>query len=68
MLNKPLFKSELIKNGYTFKAMAKELGISERTFSDRVKKGDFGSKEIDIMIDCLHLDNPLPIFFAQIVT
>lgn len=68
MLNKTLFKSELVKNGYTFKTMAKEIGISERTFSTRVKTGDFGSKEIDIMIKCLHLKDPMPIFFAQLVT
>ena len=54
MLNKQLFKSELVKNGYTFKSMAKELGISERTFSTRVKKGDFGSDEMDKMIPLLH--------------
>ncbi len=68
MLNKQLFKSELVKNGYTYKAMAKKLGISERTFSTRVKKGDFGSEEIDKMIPLLHLEDPMPVFFAQLVT
>lgn len=62
MLNRPLFKAELVKNGYTFKKMAGELGMSERTFSKRVKTGDFGSSEIDIMIPLLHLDDPRPIF------
>lgn len=65
MLNKALFKAELVKNGYTFKAMADEIGISERTFSKRVKTGDFGSSEIDIMISLLHLEDPRPVFFAQ---
>lgn len=68
MLNKTLFKAELVKNGYTFKTMANEIGISERTFSKRVKTGDFGSSEIDIMIPLLHLEDPRPIFFAQLVT
>lgn len=68
MLNKQLFKSELVKNGYTYKAMAEKLGISERTFSTRVKKGDFGSEEIDKMIPLLHLEDPMPVFFAQLVT
>lgn len=62
MLNRPLFKAELVKNGYTFKKMAGELGMSERTFSKRVKTGDFGSSEIDIMIPLLHLDDPRPFF------
>ena len=68
MLNKTLFRAELVKNGYTFKSMADEIGISERTFSKRVKTGDFGSAEIDIMISLLHIDDPRPIFFAQLVT
>jgi len=68
VLNKQLFKSELVKNGYTYKAMAEKLGISERTFSTRVKKGDFGSEEIDKMIPLLHLEDPMPVFFAQLVT
>ncbi len=68
MLNRQLFRSELVKNGYTFKSMAKEIGVSERTFSERVKKGDFGSIEMDIMIDRLHLTDPMPVFFAQLVT
>lgn len=65
MLNKQLFKSELVKNGYTFKSMAKEIGISERTFSKRVKTGDFGAVEMDIMISLLHIEDPMPIFFAK---
>lgn len=68
MLNKALFKSELVKNGYTYKSMAHEIGISERTFSTRIKTGDFGSTEIDVMIDLLHIKDPRPIFFAQLVT
>lgn len=68
MLDKQLFKAELVKNGYTFKSMAKELGISERTFSTRVKKGDFGSDEMDKMIPLLHLKDPMSVFFAQLVT
>lgn len=68
MLNRALFKAELVKNGYTFKSMANEIGISERTFSTRVKTGDFGSSEIDIMVDRLHIKDPRPVFFAQLVT
>lgn len=62
MLNRALFKAELVKNGYTFKSMANEIGISERTFSTRVKTGDFGSSEIDIMVDRLHIKDPRPVF------
>jgi hypothetical protein len=33
-----------------------------------MKKGEFGSNEIQIMIDQLEIDDPLSIFFAQKVT
>ena len=68
MLNKILFKAELVKNGYTFKTMANKIGISERTFSKRIKTGDFVSSEINVMISLLHLENPRPIFFDHPVT
>lgn len=65
MLNKTLFKAELIKNGYTYKKMAEALGMSERTFCTRVKKGDFGIAEIDVMLSLLKIDDPRPVFFAR---
>ena len=68
MLNTNLFRSEMIKNGYTYKKMASELGMSERTFSKRVKSGDFGAAEIDAMIPLLNISDPIPMFFAQLVT
>ena len=62
MLNKKLFKAELVKNGYTYQKMADELGMSVRTFGRRVNTGDFGSSEIDIMLKVLNIDDPRPIF------
>lgn len=67
MLNKKLFKAELVKNGYTYQKMADELGMSVRTFGRRVNTGDFGSSEIDVMLKVLNIDDPRPIFFAQTV-
>ncbi len=65
MLDKKALKAEMVRNGYNNNTMANELGISSRTFTTRLKTGDFGTKEIDIMIEKLHLDNPLNIFFKQ---
>jgi hypothetical protein len=44
--------------------MAQELGITSRTFGTRLKTGDFGAKEMSIMIDKLKLNDPMSIFFA----
>lgn len=68
MLNKKLFRAELMKNGYTYKSMADAIGISERTFNNRISKKEFGSDEIEKMVLLLKIDNPLPIFFANLVT
>lgn len=67
MLNKNALKAEMVRYGYTNASMAKKLGISSRTFTTRLKDG-FGSDEMDTLIELLHIDNPTPIFFAQLVT
>ena len=39
--------------------------ITPKTFYEKMKIGVFGSDEIQIMIDELHIDNPIEIFFAE---
>ena len=68
MLDVKTLKSKMVQNGYNNSTMAEALGITSRTFTTRLKTGDFGTKEIEIMIDKLKLDNPMAIFFAQSVT
>lgn len=68
MLNKRALKAEMIRYGYTNASIAKAIGISERTFSSRLKSGEFGSDEMDALVEVLHITNPIPIFFAQLVT
>lgn len=45
--------------------VAKAIGITPKTFYAKMKKGVFGSDEIDAMISLLHIDNPMDIFFAK---
>lgn len=68
MLDVNSLKAEMVRNGYTQEALARELGMTAKTFGTRLKTGDFGIKEIEIMIDVLHLKNPFAIFFAEQVT
>lgn len=68
MLDVKALKAEMLRNGYNNSTMAKELGITSRTFTTRLKTGDFGSKEIEVMIDKLKLSEPMEIFFASQVT
>lgn len=68
MLNVPEFRAAMVRKGYTQKALAKILGISEKTFYDRIKNKRFGSDEIETLIKVLEISDPMPIFFSGIVT
>lgn len=63
MLDKNALKAEMVRNGFTQSSLSKELGISPRTFSNRLKSEDFGRNEIEKMIELLHIKNPVSIFF-----
>lgn len=58
-------KGEIVKKGYSQSDIAKMLGITPKTFYEKMKIGVFGSDEIQIMIDNLHIENPMEIFFAK---
>ena len=55
----------IAKNNYSQARVAEEIGITPKTFYEKMKIGVFGSDEIQIMIDELHIDNPIEIFFAE---
>ena len=55
----------IAKNGLSQSDVAKMIGVTPKTFYEKMKVGVFGSDEIQIMIDELHIDNPMPIFFAH---
>lgn len=55
----------IAKNGFSQSDIAKEIGITPKTFYEKMKNGVFGSDEIQIMIDVLKIENPIEIFFAK---
>lgn len=55
----------IAKNGYSQSDIAIKIGITPKTFYEKMKNGVFGSDEIQTMIDELHIDDPMPIFFAR---
>lgn len=55
----------IAKNGLSQSDVAKRIGITPKTFYEKMKNGVFGSDEIEVMIDALHIDNPVSIFFAK---
>ena len=55
----------IMRNEKTQSDVAKMIGISPKTFYEKMKKGVFGSDEIEIMIDKLNIEDPISIFFAK---
>lgn len=68
MVNTNKLKGIIIERNKTQEQVAKEIGISSKTFYLKMKKGVFGSDEIEKMIDLLDIDDPVSIFFAHEVT
>lgn len=58
----------IAKNGYSQSSVAEKIGVTPKTFYEKMKNGVFGSDEIQIMIDELQIENPMEIFFAKEVT
>ena len=65
MIRTDELKGIIAKNGKSQKDVAREIGITEKTFYLKMKKGIFGSDEIEKMVDILHIENPDQIFFAK---
>lgn len=68
MIDRNELKGVIAKNGMSQSSVAKVLGITPKTFYDKMKKGVFDSDEIETMIEILHIENPVQIFFAKDVT
>lgn len=65
MVNAKKLRGIIAENGKTQADVANMIGITPKTFYSRMKKGVFGSDEIQIMIDRLNISNPMDIFFAK---
>lgn len=58
-------KSIIVLREKTQAEVAKYIGISSKTFYLKMKKGVFGSDEIEKMVEYLDIEEPIPIFFAK---
>lgn len=58
----------IAERGYSQRQVAKYLGMTEKTFYTKMKKGSFGIDEAAKMIELLEIKEPTRIFFAQLVT
>lgn len=68
MIRTDKLRGVIAEKGYSQSDIARKIGITPKTFYEKMKIGVFGSDEIQIMIDELHIDNPIEIFFCRGVT
>ena len=65
MVDTSKLRGIIVSVNLTQTKVAKSIGIAPKTFYMKMKKGVFGSDEIEKMIDLLKIDDPIPIFFAK---
>lgn len=65
MINTNKLKGIIAERGYSQSEVAKMIGITPKTFYEKMKAGVFISDEIDVMIDQLEIEDPINIFFAK---
>lgn len=65
MLDRNKLRGKIVENGLTSAQVAKEIGLSESTFSRKLNSGDFGIEDAAKMIELLNIQNPAEIFFAK---
>ena len=64
MIRTDVLKGIITEKGLSQRKVAKELGISEKTFYAKMKKGILNSNEIEGLITLLDIQEPQAIFFA----
>ena len=67
MLDKNALRGIIAAEGLSQRKVAAGLGITPDTFYRKMKAGVFGSDEIEKMIIMLHIQDPVAIFFANVV-
>ena len=58
-------REKIRAKGYTQEKLARELGISPKTLSNKLSKGIFGSDEIEKMISILEIKNQVEVFLLS---
>lgn len=64
-MNVSKLKSIIAENGYSQRKVAKALGLAEKTFYLKMKKGVFTTEEVVSMIKLLKIENPAEIFLQE---
>lgn len=63
-MNTARLRGIITENGMSQRSVAKELGMTEKTFYSKMKRGVFGTDEVEKMIVLLNIQNPAEIFLS----
>lgn len=58
-------KGVIAERGFSQREVAKAIGVTEKTFYTKMKKGVFGTDEAEAMIELLKIENPASIFLTK---
>jgi transcriptional regulator with XRE-family HTH domain len=61
-MNTAKLKGIIAEHGLSQREVAKAIGMTEKTFYAKMKKGVFGTDEAVAMVELLKIDNPADIF------
>lgn len=65
MIRTDKLRGIIAEKGYSQTDIAGFIGITPKTFYEKMQKGVFWSDEIEVMIDSLSIEDPIDIFFAK---
>lgn len=68
MIDTNALRGVIAAKGMTQQDVARDMGIAPKTFYAKMKRGVFGSDEMEAMIKILSIEKPCEIFFAKRVT
>ena len=68
MIDTKALHGAIVAKGLTQQEVARRMGIAPKTFYAKMKKGVFGSDEMEFLMKELSIKNPMEIFFADKVT
>lgn len=68
MVDVEKLKDIIFRERLSQRQVAQYLGMSDKTFYNRMKKGVFNSDEMYAMVELLHIDDPKSVFFAKKVS
>lgn len=68
MIDTAALRGIIAEKGFSQRAIAQKLGMTDKTFYSKMNKKKFDSDEMNAMVRILEIKNPSEIFFAQKVT